>query len=167
MKRISVETVEQVYTRLWEMSEAEAFQLSYVLEKEQPLLLAYLAAVDEGILNQAEREVMFYQATAIWQIMSHGKKSLPQVQEADLMYAESENLKIADSLKDADTVSFAEVVKRILQDCSQPEVFRYVVAALLDQDNEDCVIRDENLGIIMLDLKTVIDCYDRLEDHGN
>ena len=43
---------------------------------------------------------------------------------------------------------------------SQPEVLKYVVEAIMEQPDEDCVIRDENLGVMFLDLKTVIDCFD-------
>ncbi len=146
---------------MWNMSEQEAFRLSYVMQKEQPLLVAYLAAVDKDFLNQEEREVLFYQGTVIWQIMSEARKPLPMITEDTLLRLESENLSLSESLKNAGTVKFAEVVKRILKDYGQPEVFRYVLSALLDQDNEDCVIRDENLGIIMLDLKTVIDYFNQ------
>jgi hypothetical protein len=161
MDPISTEIVEKTYTRILCMSETEAFQLSYRMEKEQPLLLAYLAAVDDGILNQDEREMLFYLGTVVWQIMAAGKKPLPKITEKALLSIEKENLKIAESLKDADTVSFAEVIKKILKECRQPEVFRYVVAALMEEDEEDNSVRDETLGIIMLDLKTVIDCFDR------
>ncbi len=65
MQLITAESVEQVCTRMWNMSEGDAFKLSYLMEKEQPVLLAYLAAVDKNILNQPERELMFYLATAV------------------------------------------------------------------------------------------------------
>ncbi len=161
MEVISAEVVEKLFTKMWNMSEQEAFRLSYVMQKEQPLLVAYLAAVDKEILNQEEREVLFYQGTVIWQIMSEARNPLPKITEDTLLHMESENLHLSESLKNAGTVSFAEVIKRILKDYGQPEVFRYVLSVLLDQDNEDCVIRDENLGIIMLDLKTVIDCFNQ------
>jgi hypothetical protein len=159
MNIIPADVVEKVYTKMWNMSEQDAFRLSFVLQKEQPCLVAYLAAVDQDILNQEEREVLFYQGTVIWQIMSEYRKPLPQITEDKLLRFERENLRLSESLKEAGTVKFAEVLKKILQDFGQPEVFRYVLSALLDQDNEDCVIRDENLGIIMMDLKTVIDCF--------
>jgi hypothetical protein len=162
MDPISAEIVEKTFTKLLSMSETEAFQLSYRLQKEQPLLVAYLAAVDEGILNQEERELLFYLGMVVWQIMSGAEKPLPKITEKTLLRIEKENLKMAESLKEADTVKFAEVVKKILQECRQPEVFRYVVAALMDEEEEeDNGVRDETLGIIMLDLKTVIDCFDR------
>jgi hypothetical protein len=159
MKAISADVVEKVYTKMWNMSEQDAYRLSFVMQKEQPCLVAYLAAVDQDILNQEEKEILFYQGTVIWQIMSEVRKPLPEITEEKLLRFERENLSLAESLKKADTLKFAEVLKKILQDYSQPEVFRYVLSALLDQDNEDCVIRDESLGIVMLDLKTVIDCF--------
>jgi hypothetical protein len=161
MNIISADIIEKVYTKMWNMSEPDAYRLSYAMQKEQPLLVAYLTAVDKDILNQEEREVLFYQGTVIWQIMVEARKPLPQITEDTLLLLESENLRLSESLKNAGTVNFAEFLKRVLKDYGQPEVFRYVLSALLDQDNEDCVIRDENLGIIMLDLKTVIDCFDQ------
>lgn len=161
MKPVSADIIEKTYLKMWNMPEQEAYKLSYVLQKEQPLLLAYLAAVDQNLLNQEEREMLFYQGTVIWQIMKATGEKLPEITEDTLLRIEEQNLKIADSLKGADTVKFADVVKKILKDYHQPEIFEYVVGALLDQDNEDCVIRDESLGAIMLDLKTVIDCFDQ------
>jgi hypothetical protein len=161
MDLITADTVEKTYTRMWNMPEQEAYKLSYVMQKEQPLLAAYLAAVDEDVLNKDEREVLFYLGTVIWQIMSSGEKPLPKIKEDALLTIEKENLKIAESLKSSNTVTFAEVIKRILRDYHQPEVFKYVVATLIEEDDEECNIKDEHLGIIMLDLKTVIDVFDQ------
>ena len=159
MDIISAGAIEKTFTKMWNMSEDDAFKLSYVLQKEQPLLVAYLTVVDKDVLNQEEREILFYQGTVIWQIMSEAQKPLSQISEDTLLRIEDENRLLAESLKNADTVCFSDVVKKILPGYGQPEVFRYILAALLDKDNEDCMIRDENLGIIMLDLKTVIDCF--------
>jgi hypothetical protein len=160
MQIISASTVEQIYTKMWNMSEQEAFRLSYTLEKEQPLLVAYLAAVDKDILNQAEREVLFYLGTVIWQIMSYVKSPLPPISEDCLLRCEESNNIIASSLETAHTVNFSEVVKKILKECRQSEVMRYIIATLMDEDSSDNEIRDENLGFIILDLKTVLECFD-------
>jgi len=42
----------------------------------------------------------------------------------------------------------------------QPEVLKHVVEALMEEPEEGCLIRDANKGIMFLDLKTVIDCFD-------
>jgi hypothetical protein len=161
MKPISAETVEKTFTRMWEMSEPDAMRLSYVMQKEQPLLVAYLAAVDEGILNQEERELLFYLGTVLWQVMAAGGESLPKLTEKQLLDCEKRNMRIGESLKHADNMKFAGVVKQILKECRQYEVLRYTIAALMDESGEDNTVRDENLGIIMLDLKTVLDCLDQ------
>jgi hypothetical protein len=160
MEPIPAELVEKSCSEFWSLSEQEAFRLSFKLEKQQPLLVAYLAAVDRDILNQAERERLFYLGTLVWQIMLDQNKNLPMISEDKLLGCEKANLKIAASLKNANTTRFAEVIKTILKDYGQPEVFRYIIAALLEEEEEEeSQIRDEILGIIMLDLKTVIDCF--------
>ena len=160
MQIISASTVEKIYAQMWNMSEQEAFRLSFTLEKEQPVLVAYLAAVDKEVFNQAEREVLFYLGTVIWQIMSYVKSPLPPIDEDRLLHCEESNNLVARSLENSQTVAFAEVIKVILKDCRQSEVLRYIIATLMDEDSTDNDIRDENLGFIILDLKTVLECFD-------
>jgi hypothetical protein len=162
MKPVPVDLIEKTCEKMWRMSEKEAYRLTFDLEHQQPVLLAYLAAVDTELLNQDEREILFFNASLIWQIMLAANKNLPKISEDLLLACEAENLKLGESLKKADNVKFAGVIKSILKDYGQPELFRYVVAALLTEEEEDDLVRDENLGIIMLDLKTVIDCFDKL-----
>jgi hypothetical protein len=162
MQLITAERVEKVYTDFCGMSEQKAFQLSYDLEKKQPVLAAYMTAVDSQILNQAEREMLFYLGTLVWQIMLDQNENLPKINEDTLLNCENINLKTASSLKAAGKLTFAEVIKSILNDFEQPEVFRYIVAALLnEEENEESVIRDEMLGILILNLKTIIDCFNK------
>jgi hypothetical protein len=162
MQLITAEKVEKVYTDFCGMSEQKAFQLSYDLEKKQPVLVAYMTAVDSKILNQAEREMLFYLGTLIWQIMLSQNADLPMIKEDTLLDCEKLNLKMASELKEAGKLSFAEVIKSILDNFGQPEVFRYIVAVLLnEEENEESLIRDEMLGILMLNLKTIIDCFDQ------
>lgn len=54
-----------------------------------------------------------------------------------------------------------EATTTIINSYRQPEVLRYVVEALMEEPEEGCLIRDESKGIMLLDLKTVIDCFDR------
>jgi hypothetical protein len=161
MKPLSAEIIEITCLRMWNMSEQDAMRLSFDLEKQQPVLVAYLAAVDDGVLNQSEREMLFYLGTLVWQIMTDQNNHLARISEDSLLRCEQANLKLASSLKNANTLSFAEVIKGILKNYGQPEVFRYIVAILLEEEKDESPIRDENLGIIMLDLKTVIDCFDQ------
>jgi hypothetical protein len=160
MDRISTESVEKAFGAICNLTQQEAFRLSFDFQKDQPLIVAYLAAVDQDILNQEERELLFYLGAVAWKIMSVNNNPL-KANESLLLNIESVNQKIVNSLRASGAIKFAEVVKILLKECHQTEVLRYVIAALMDEDNAENSIRDENLGIIILDLKTIIDYLDR------
>jgi hypothetical protein len=157
---ISTPTVEQGFAQMWNMKEQDAYRLSFMLEKEQPVLVAYLAAVDQEILNQSERELLFYLGTVVWQVFSNQKSPLPSISQDCLLRLEAANNAIATALRSEGKANFSELVKKVLKECRQREVLRYVIAALMDEDSTDNDVRDEVLGYIILDLKTVIECFD-------
>ena len=161
MNRISSENVEKAYASICGMTSQEAYTLSYDFQKNQPLLVAYLSSVDKTILNQEERELLFYLGAVAWKIMYSVNPKMPEANPDSLLSIESSNQKLVDSLRSAGSVKFALVVKALLKDCSQPEVLRYIIAALMDEDNAENSVRDENLGIIITDLRTVVEYLDR------
>jgi hypothetical protein len=67
---------------------------------------------------------------------------------------------MAEYLQGETEKGFVATTTRIINSYGQPEVLRYVVEALMEEPEEHCLIRDENKGIMLLDLKTVIDCFD-------
>ena len=161
MERISSESVEKAYEAICTLTEQDAYRLSFDFQKDQPLIVAYLTSVDKDIINQEERELLFYLGAVAWKIMNTGNSNFPEVNEDLLLKIEAANQKTVDDFRATDSVKFAEVVKKLLKECHQTEVLRYVIAALMNEDNAENSIRDENLGIIILDLKTVIDYLDR------
>ncbi len=161
MDKISAENVEKAYAAICGLTSQEAYRLSYDFQKNQPLLVAYLSTVDKAILNQEEIELLFYLGAIAWKIMSLVNNKIPEANQDSLLLIESSNQKLAESLRSTDCVKFADVIKALLKDCSQPEVLRYIIAALMDEDKAENSVRDENLGIIITDLKTVIEYLDR------
>ena len=160
MERITSEIVEATWKRMAAMSRREAQRLAKLFQKQQPIVVSYLLAVDSDILNSDERQLLFYLGTAVWQMMSQGKTPLPAVTEDILYKAEDTNIKMAEYLQGETESGFVGATETIISNHRQPEVLRYVVEALMEEPEEGCVIRDDNLGIMFLDLKTVIDCFD-------
>lgn len=158
MEPISADIVESTWQRMAAMPSREAPKLVARMEKEQPVVMAYLMAVDHDLFNQEERELLLYLGMVVWQIMSQGSTPLPRVTEKALDRAEKSNMKTIESLMDASEADFTETARTMIENYSQPEVLRYVVEALVEAV-EDEEVRDENMGIMMLDLKTVIDCF--------
>ena len=160
MEPISAEVVDKVWKRVASFSPRRAPRLIQRMTKEQPVVLAYLLAVDNDILNDDERQLLLYLGVVIWQIMSHGTEPLPKVTEEILDAAETRNIKMAEYLQRETEEGFLEATKTIISNYGQPEVLKYVVEAIMEEPEEGCIIRDENRGILFLDLKTVIDCFD-------
>jgi len=158
-KSISAEVVERTWQRIAGQSAKDAQKLVNRMSKEQPLVLAYLMAVDNDIFNQSEREVLLFLGVVVWQIMLQGNRPLPKVTEKILDKAEAANLKMAEYLRGETEAGFEEATRKIIGSYKQPEVLRYVVEAIMEDTEESSPIREENKGIMFLDLKTVIDCF--------
>jgi len=159
-KSISADVVERTWQSIAGQSAKDAQKLVNRMSKEQPVVLAYLMAVDTDIFNQDEREVLFFLGVVVWQIMLQGTRPLPKVTEKTLDKAEAANFKMAEYLQGETETGFEEATRKIIENYKQHEVLRYVVEAIMEDTEESCPIREENKGIMLLDLKTVIDCFD-------
>jgi hypothetical protein len=161
MDTISSEIVEKTYNKLGRMPPQEAPKMVDRMSKQQPLVLAYLMATGHDVLNQEERELLLYLGVVVWQIMNQGTKSLPEITEEILDETEDSNMKMLEYLDGETETGFIDTLEKIINNYNQPEVLRYVVEALVEEPKEESVIRDENIGIMMIFLKTVIDSFDK------
>ncbi|MBM3128597.1 MAG: hypothetical protein FJ009_08230 [Chloroflexi bacterium] len=160
MKPISAEIVETTWKRIAGFSAREGKTLAEKFAAEQPVVMTYLMAVDGDLFNEDERELLFYLGAVVWQMMAQGDAPLPQVTEQMIDQAEAANQATLESLVDASEDDARAAMAQMLQEYTQPEVFKYVVTALMEATQEEG-IRDENLGVLMVNLKTVIDCLNR------
>jgi hypothetical protein len=90
--------------------------------------------------------------------MSQGSAPLSLVTEKALDKAEESNMKMIEYLMDESEPDFTETTRTMIENYGQPEVLRYVVEALVEAA-EDEEVSEDHIGIMMLDLKTVIDCF--------
>jgi len=157
---ISAEVVERTWQSVAALSPREGQKLIERMTKEQPVILAYLMAIDSDIFNDDERQTLLYLGVVVWQIMLQGIRPLPKVTEKTLDKAEAKNLKMAEYLQSETEAGFEEATRKIIGSYGQPEVLRYVVEAIMEDTEESSPIREENKGNMFLDLKTVIDCFD-------
>ncbi|MFQ6003812.1 MAG: hypothetical protein ACE5KJ_08700 [Candidatus Zixiibacteriota bacterium] len=161
MNPISAEVVEKTWKRVAGTSLQEVPETIDRMTKEQPLILAYLLAVGHDIFNQDERELLFFLGMVIWQIMSQGTTRLPKITEKTIDEVEESNLKMLEYLEGESETGFVESVEGMLENYNQREVLGYVMEALMEEPEEGCLIREENKGLMMIYLKTVLDCFDR------
>ncbi len=160
MNPISAQVVEQTWQRIAGLSAREGRALGEKFVTEQPIVTAYLMGVDHDLFNEDERELLFYLGAVVWQIMLQGDKPLPRVTEQMIEEAENANLAMMASLSDASDEDTYAAVARLMSEYPQREVFRYVIETLAESAQDEG-IRQDNLGVMMIDLKTVIDCFDQ------
>ena len=161
MKPISSDIVEKTWKELGEMSPQKIPELIHLMQKQQPLVLAYLLGVGGDTLNQDERELLLYLGVVVWQIVLQGDTPLPEITANALEEVEESNMKMLEYLEGESETDFIDTVEKIIDNYCQPEILRYAVEALMEEPEEGCLIRDENKGIMMIYLKTVIDCFNK------
>lgn len=161
MKPISSAIVERTWKELGSMSPEAIPKIVQLMQEQQPFVLVYLLTIGDDILNEDERELLLYLGMVIWQIMLQGDTPLTKVTAADLDKAEEANMKMLKYLEGESEASLMDTVERMLSSYGQPEVLKYVVEALMEEPEEGCLIRDKNKGIMMIYLKTVLDCFNR------
>ncbi|MBN1676784.1 MAG: hypothetical protein JXR37_37415 [Kiritimatiellae bacterium] len=145
--------------RLAGMPAAELEGLVRDMGQQQPIILAYVLAVGKDVYEEDERQVLLYLCVVIWQAMCAPGGPEEPVDEATLNRVDAANADMLDYLGGESDADFRSSVKLIVGHYNQPEVLRCVVDALMK--GRKGRVRPAYRGTMLLDLKTVIDCFDR------
>jgi len=100
MDPIPLKIVEKTWKKMSTMSWQEITELTNLMRKQQPFVLAYLLAAGHEIFNQDEREQLLYLGVVIWQIMSQGSKPLTKITGDTLDGVEKANIEMLEYLQD-------------------------------------------------------------------
>lgn len=178
MKEVPARVVEKVWGKMEKMSRSASAKMMEQMGQEQPMLLGYLGSVDEESLNEGERGILVYLGMFIWQAMKQAGGALPQVSEDVMVQAEAATVKQFENLAiQGETGSGG--IDAVFQACGQSELMDFALAALMeaagydeedesaggeeagepseDGEDNDAVVRAENVPLLMLNLKTVVD----------
>lgn len=190
MNRISKEIVEKTWQEAAEMSEKEGIKSIEKFAKEQPAVLAYLMGAGGDMIIEDDRELMLYLGMVVWKIMSRGDRPLKEITMEELETEEEANFKVLEELTSASSEDMLVFSAKMLSDFNQIEVLKYVLEAIMededfdesdfdldddnieyeqddfaedefDLDEDDLDIDDEAQGLILIYMKTVINCFDK------
>jgi hypothetical protein len=157
---ISFEIVTETWQRMADTPLEKVHELVFQMEQEQPQILAYLLAQDEEIFDENEREIILYLGIVVWQILRRSRRQPRKVSQKKLLQAEESNYTFLEQLAGDTEADFMSATLAMIEHHPEPEVFRYIVEALMDEesyDEDDQPIRDENRGLAFLTLKTALD----------
>jgi len=157
---ISAEIVTQTWQRMSQTPVSATPQLVEEMKEEQPLLLACLLALDDFPFNRYEQELIFYLGMVVWQIMKQSERRLHKVTRKKLGEAEEANYDFLELLTSDTEADFVSATKTMLEKHPEPEVLRYIVEAIMEEEEyepEDPSIRDEYRGLAFVHLKIALD----------
>jgi len=128
------------------------------LEKEQPVLVEYMALVSRE-MDEEEGLFLFHSGMCIWLIMSEGKLSLPRVTVERLEAVRTKNEQMLDRIEKLRPSKQAGEFEKIFAEHPQSELVAFLLELLSDFE-DDKEIDPEQSGTILMELLTIIDCLD-------
>ena len=93
--------------------------------------------------------------------MREENTSLPMVTDKDLEKVEEETFSKIDELEGKPLIAFEENALSFIESYRQIDLFKFIMDALMEELEEEDDIREENIWLLALYLKIVIDCFDR------
>lgn len=163
METLSAEIVETTWRKMAAMPLDEMPELMERLENEQPEIMAFLMAIDADLLNQDERELLFYLGMVVWQIMRQGTPRPKRVSVKHLEELITRTEQIVETFMNESAGDFMVTMSRAIKAHHQIHVLRYVVEALfeVDEDAEYTAMREEMKGVVFKNLKIVLEALDQ------
>ncbi len=163
MQHIDNEIIERTWESMNYLTLDESMVMVNQMTKEHPIIVAYLMTAGEELLTRDERELLIYLGMIVWKVMTRLNGPLPPVTNTILEDAEDRNIRMLEYLEGEPEDDFLNTVGILIENYNQSEVLRYVVEAIIEDDDDSVYISDEAKGIMLLCIKTVIDSFDKSE----
>jgi hypothetical protein len=158
---ISFEVVTQTWQEMSQTPPHQASELVKQMSEEQPVALSFLLHLEDLPFNQYERELIFYVGLVVWQIIKRSGRQLYKVTRKKMGRAEEANVELLEQLAFSDEADYIETIQFILSECPEPEVLRYIVDAVMEEqdDPDEPGFREEYKGLAFLHLKILLDAF--------
>lgn len=157
MKQISEQDIEKT---LGGLEKTDPFgSLLREMGREQPAIADYLYEAEGNDINDDERELLVNFSALAWKIIS---ESLGRRPEASFEYLGGQlerNIDLVEE-RDEETGDFDESLISILPEFNQqPVLMGFLMDIITDRPDEyGGTIRDEVIPVIILHIKTIVDC---------
>ena len=161
MKTISGKIIDRTWKRINEASEEEAQRLLDVMAKQQPFVVAYLLAVEETLMAEDERGRLMLIGLILWEIIFGVNSGLRQINMDDLEAAEQKNIKFLEELEAGSEMDHMAGLQNLMATYNQVPLLSAVIESLMAEDAEEPELASENIGLVLLHLKSVLDCLDQ------
>lgn len=160
MVSLSLDEIELLWQEMSAMKREDAPQLIEMMKMSQPDTVTYLLASGEDLLNPEERELIFFMGVLIWRVVTTLRSDIPTINMSQLIESESKNITMLEYLDGEPDGDFFSTVETIMAGYNQSELLRYVMKRLVEESDASGKSNNDHVGIIVIFLKTFIDCLD-------
>ncbi|MFP4014895.1 MAG: hypothetical protein ACLFVQ_12470 [Chitinispirillaceae bacterium] len=162
MIELTTKMVEDTWEELQSLDFKHIDSLIEEFSTEQPYVLAYLMATGSDILTEEDRETLVFMGLITWKVISGNEKEVPVVNDQLLVTKEEANMAMLDYLAGEPEAEFMNTVDLIMNKYSQGEFLRFIIHKIASQKESAPSPTRDNVGIVVIYLKTVIDCFDEV-----
>jgi hypothetical protein len=162
VEKLDSQTIEKSWNSMEDMDPDTIPSLINELGRKQPFVLTYLMATGHDILSEQEREALLFMGVMIWQILNEIYSDIAVITGDNLENHESKNHQMLEYLAGESESDFLDTVETIMSKYHQPELLRFIISKLDEEPERGIELSDDNMGMIVIYLKTVIDCFDEI-----
>ena len=159
MEPISEELVEKTWQEVAGLSPVRAKKEMLRVGQCQPDLLAFLMESTEELDPEA-RELAIYMFFVVYRMFQAARKKIKKIPSKEIIKCHEENESLMESLEGSHE-RFLDRAARV-QVSRQPYVMKYVVDALMEEDEDSAALSEEDKGFLFLLLKTVVEVLDKV-----
>lgn len=153
---VSDESIDKALEELNQLKEEDANNLMERLSQEQPVMVAYIAAMAENFEDQEIQDLFLYYFLAIWKAFTIETGNMPQVSEAQMEEADAKNNELLDAMEAQGENANPE--NYFLQVNQEPLV-AFITTELMEPD-EELPLDEVAQGAIFSFLNVIIDGFD-------
>jgi hypothetical protein len=162
VKYLDIETIETSWNSMEDLDPDTIPALVHELGHKQPFLLTYLMATGHDILSDQEREALLFMGVMIWQILNGIYSDIEVITGDNLESHEHKNIQMLEYLAGESESEFLDTVEIIMSKYQQPELLRFIISKLVQEPDRGIELSDDNMGMIVIYLKAIIDCFDEI-----
>lgn len=169
MKTISQVHINQTWQRVANLPPEKAAGFFERLSRQQPALMVYLTAMENpdqppGPDNPRAGALLFIGIAVVEIMLTATRQPLREVTIEEVEAAEARNETLLQKLDEGPEMGFMEAVQGLMHSYNQMPLLGSVITALMEDYQDEPDLADENVGLGLIHLKTVIDCLDEISN---
>lgn len=159
MRTFNYDEIDTIWQQKAKLASIEAGSLVKTFEMAQPAVFSYLLSIDDDVLTDEERRILFFTGTLIWHTVNELEpNSLPELSPVQLIEKEQINLQMLEYLSGEPENELLSTVSKIMDNYHQNTLLQYVIEYITKEPEKNKLYNDDHTGLMVIYLKSFIDC---------